>query len=532
MKSGVDHVLTGIIVFLLFLNSGTLYAQEKTGNHQVTAKEAFDSGEFDLAIKISEEKIRLYSTHQGKQKLPYYLTSGKSFLKLGFYNEALEQFEKGAEISEKINDEKWVATFINATGLYYYALKDYDRALSYYTEAAELRKTIKDIDGLVNSYNNIGVINKHNNKLEEALSYYILSMEMAEILHGKAGLNYIIGLNNIGNVYRSLREYQKALESLETGLKASQEGGSKYNEALCLHNIGSVYIDMGETQKSKIYLNQSLVISTEIKTPNLIIASSQDLFKINKENGDFEMALTNLQQYFEELEKQLKKKSERQFVFMQTRFESTKKDKEIALLEKERGLEDYKRNVLYVGLVALLLLSAVIFNRQRKLLKKEKQIVAIEKRDVGRLESELVDKNRELTNYALHLAQRNDFLREMRKELGKANRSVDDPKTNERLKDITVKIHKYVSHNKEEEEFVRKLEEVNKSFFTNLSNALPGLTDKEKKLCALLRLQLSSKEIASVIDISSKSVDMNRYRLRKKLGLEPDQDLFAFLMQY
>ena len=99
-----------------------------------------------------------------------------------------------------------------------------------------------------------------------------------------------------------------------------------------------------------------------------------------------------------------------------------------------------------------------------------------------------------------------------------------------KLKDVLLKTRQYLKHNREEEVFVQKMQEVKPLvLYTNLSAKFPNLTTNELKLCALLRLRLSSKEIASINNITAKSVDMNRYRLRKKFGIEQHQDVNEIL---
>lgn len=73
------------------------------------------------------------------------------------------------------------------------------------------------------------------------------------------------------------------------------------------------------------------------------------------------------------------------------------------------------------------------------------------------------------------------------------------------------------------------VEKVNQDFFNKLDQNFPELTINEKQLCGLIRLNLSTKDIASIKNISPKSVEMGRYRLRKKLNLAPKEELSAFL---
>ena len=77
--------------------------------------------------------------------------------------------------------------------------------------------------------------------------------------------------------------------------------------------------------------------------------------------------------------------------------------------------------------------------------------------------------------------------------------------------------------------FNANIESLNDSFFLKLNDKYPKLSKNDKRLCALLRLNLSSKEIASIQNISPNSVDVNRYRLRKKLDIDSETDLSEFL---
>ena len=82
------------------------------------------------------------------------------------------------------------------------------------------------------------------------------------------------------------------------------------------------------------------------------------------------------------------------------------------------------------------------------------------------------------------------------------------------------------------EEFEAKFVDVNKGFYENLHMHFPKLTRGDRKLCALLKLNLSSKEIARLMGISVESVHTTRYRLRKKLGLEKGDDLTDFMAKF
>ncbi|MEZ5012275.1 MAG: LuxR C-terminal-related transcriptional regulator [Bacteroidales bacterium] len=75
------------------------------------------------------------------------------------------------------------------------------------------------------------------------------------------------------------------------------------------------------------------------------------------------------------------------------------------------------------------------------------------------------------------------------------------------------------------------MEEANRDFFIRLKEKFPDLSEKEKRLAAYIRLNLSTKDVASLLNIAPKSVEINRYRLRKKLGIDPGINLTEFILE-
>ncbi len=89
-----------------------------------------------------------------------------------------------------------------------------------------------------------------------------------------------------------------------------------------------------------------------------------------------------------------------------------------------------------------------------------------------------------------------------------------------------------LSIDRDREKFQMHINEQNSNFIHKLGESFPSITDNEKRLASLLRLNLSSKEIASILNISPKSVEMNRYRLRKKLKVNPKVNLNDFIRDF
>ncbi|MDO9593380.1 MAG: inorganic phosphate transporter [Lutibacter sp.] len=160
------------------------------------------------------------------------------------------------------------------------------------------------------------------------------------------------------------------------------------------------------------------------------------------------------------------------------------------------------------------------YESQEKLLQTELQKVNNEN---AKLEKEIEFKRKEQMGIAISIIQKNQFLEKLKAKIDKI---ILKPEVNtEELILLKTLILENLSIDKEREKFNIYVNELNTDFYLRLSNRYPGLSENEQRLTALIRLNLSSKEIASILNISTKSVEVNRHRLRKKMHLKREENL-------
>jgi DNA-binding CsgD family transcriptional regulator len=146
------------------------------------------------------------------------------------------------------------------------------------------------------------------------------------------------------------------------------------------------------------------------------------------------------------------------------------------------------------------------------------------------LEMNLNFKQKEMENLALYIMQKNEFLEQIKNDLGILKKT-SDPESLTKIKTISLKITQSLRKNKDLEKLQDRIDQVHSDFLENLSKKYPDLTEKEKRLCALLKLNFSSKEISSLNNISENAVMMARYRLRKKMNVSSDENLVEFFQK-
>lgn len=139
------------------------------------------------------------------------------------------------------------------------------------------------------------------------------------------------------------------------------------------------------------------------------------------------------------------------------------------------------------------------------------------------LEKEIDFKRKEQMSIALNIIQKNRFLEKLRTKIDKIiEKSDTDQVELSKLKKLIVE---NLSVDKDRQRFNIYINELNRDFYFRLLNRYPNLTENEQRLCALVRLNLSSKDMASILNISTKSVEVNRHRLRKKMHLKREDNL-------
>jgi DNA-binding CsgD family transcriptional regulator len=166
---------------------------------------------------------------------------------------------------------------------------------------------------------------------------------------------------------------------------------------------------------------------------------------------------------------------------------------------------------------------------------KEESIIAekaIERLKNEKLTTEIKHKNKELANSTMHLIQKNKFLSMVKNEINTLVESNIDNSQKSGLKRLLRHIDKDISNEKYWKVFDDYFDDVHQDFLTRMKEKHKNLSPKELRLCAYLRMNLSSKEIAVLMNISIRGVEVSRYRLRKKLEIERDINLTEYILNF
>ena len=147
------------------------------------------------------------------------------------------------------------------------------------------------------------------------------------------------------------------------------------------------------------------------------------------------------------------------------------------------------------------------------------------------LSNKLEFKHKELIYFALNIVEQREYLDFTYNKLKEISQTDNSDDVKHKIDLLLESIKQKMNFTVEVEDFYKMVEQINHNFTKRLVERFPDLTEKDYKLTKLLRLGFSSKEIAPLLNISIKSVEINRYRLRKKLGLDRGSNLIQFINQ-
>lgn len=149
----------------------------------------------------------------------------------------------------------------------------------------------------------------------------------------------------------------------------------------------------------------------------------------------------------------------------------------------------------------------------------------------AKLEAEINFKNSEMASTAMHLLKKGELLSKIKAELTQIMKRMQDEQAITEIRKMIKSLNEDENIDQEWENFSKHFDKVHGDFVVTLKNIHPNLTNNELKLCTYLRMNLSTKEIAQLMNISVRGVEISRYRLRKKLGIPSEVSLFDYLIR-
>lgn len=493
----------------------------------------------DMTINYADEALALSRRLDNKKAEGNALINlCQGYLLKDIYDIALEYGLKSLEVRERLESKEDIAYTFRTLGWLYYDIEDSELALEYHNKVLNINLEMNDPERIAYSYNSLGLVYAQKNDHEKAISYYLQSLQMKE--RSKKNDRISESLKNIGISYSALEKYGVAMDYLLKASKIFYETSDYYRLAQVYNELALVYTRLNQFETAgKTLLKGGPIIDRLSDNQELKMKYYEVSSEFHEKIGDYTQALADHQKYTEIYNKILSRDQNHKLAQMRVTHEAEKREGQIKILAKENELAEFKRQGWMIGIFLLFVIATLVVTRMRSSFKKRKAIYEAnqslaaeklknEKLIQQNLKNELQFKSQELINFGLHISQKTELYISFIKQLQDLE-FLNKYDAREQIRSLIKFFSRKLKFNETLDHYEIDPEYINEDFFFKLQTKFPQLTDLDKRLVAQLRRKLSSKEISSLNNISVKSVEISRYRLRKKLNLKKGQSLVEFI---
>ncbi|MFO7863644.1 MAG: tetratricopeptide repeat protein [Salinivirgaceae bacterium] len=481
---------------------------------------------YNQSLQIAQE------TSNNKKIAEINLIFGSAFFYTGNYDRVLTYYYEALKNYEVIKDTSGLVVAFFNIALVYNSLGKYEKSRKYYQLALKMGQPEAEplADSSINLvqvriHNNIGVTLSSEKKYDQALAYFYKAIELSE----RSGTNQVVpqAYNNIGNVHKAKQDYGIALSFYKKALKKRTVKQDPKGVALSYFYMGECYALQENNEQAIGYYQKAFHLADSSAYIDLKRSIAENMIDVFATLGLYQKSY-EMHRVYKRLNDSI---NDAQSLQTATQLEM---QYNFAKLQKRQELEQQKAEFRYlliiaivVGLLAVAILLLFLARNRSRRIKLQQEKLSLEKEN---LENKLEFKNKELATNVMYLVKSNELstriiekLVKMKSDFKASNQAV--------IQDVINELR--TGTNKDAwKDFELRFQEVHEAFYAKLHSLFPDLTPNEKRLCAFLRLNMTSKEISAITFQSIKSIEVARTRLRKKLNLaNTDVNLVTYLMQ-
>ncbi|MFQ3598263.1 MAG: tetratricopeptide repeat protein [Chloroherpetonaceae bacterium] len=398
---------------------------------------------------------------------------GVIYTKLSDFSVALSYYYKSLALREELGDEQGVALCLRSIGMMYDRLVNHQQALEAYQKCLAIFRRIADKPNEALTLYHIGTTFSDTRRFAEALAVFNASLEICNAFQ----IQDVKGMVLIerGKAYLELKQNARASRCLKEGLDCLQTVGDDFHIAQALGYFADLYVRQNKMESAIDALVEAVSKGERIQAKALVVGFHQKLTDIYSSRGEDAKALRHFERFYELDKEMFNEESDKRLKVLQIQFEVERKEKENDALRQELQV-------------------------------KEKAL-----RTITRFLIEEAQTQTEMKNRLLDLRERlsSGAFESMEKRLSAMARELNPEKT--------------------WEVFEREFRDAHPEFLTYLSRRFPSLSPTELKVCAMLKLGHSTKEIARLLFISTSTALEHRSNIRRKLNLSEKENLTAFM---
>lgn len=478
---------------------------------------------------------------------------------LGDFENASTYLIEGIKYFESSGDQYNLArayTWLGATSQY---SKQFQVALDYYSRSLAIYESLSDT---INAGEVLGWIGHYYEKTGRQDTAIIIQLNALDLIASQDSSARALGkiYDNIGSIYEDMSRYDSAHYYFFKSLCVNKKYGDINYQIVNLNNIGDIYRKKSLIDLALTYTDSALTLAYQYDIDYQKRSAHRDLSKLYAFISDFELAFRHADSAYHIYSNMINEENIRRMNLLHALYESERQENMIEILEQDKKIN----RLLRAGMIGVFLVFVVVtvlivrsqrikIARDKKIIEQKNHIMAqnsaladLEKNNAQlkeerlhaeiknqklteqKLQQNLELKSQLVTSQALQIIRKNNFLENLKQELQQIKIS-EKAERFDRINSLMKYINQDISNDENWNDFNMIFSQVHKDFFSNLLNKYPDISAAEVRLCSLIKLNLQSSEIATILGISRESLRIARHRLRKRLQLAKDENLPAFI---
>lgn len=379
----------------------------------------------------------------------------------------------------------------------------------------------------------LGLIEFQKGNYEESIRIGLESYQIRKKINDKKGEGE--SLNNLALGYMGLKNWNQAFRYLEQAAQLKTQANDLTQMTVILNNMGLCQKQLGNYDLAQDYFETALLKGKENGQMADVIISYQHLVRLYKKKQDYRSAFET-QTILTQLKDSLSKTERDEAITeLKVKYETNQVEQQLKLLEQEKSLITNRWLTLALALFLAIIIGLLFIDNQKRKHRQEKELLSkedeLQKAEL-KIMGDLLEYNRKkLLLYTENLLKKNELVTELE---GKVKDRVDAVSDNKDEGKKLVKDFTRVRILTDDDwlEFKDLFEGVHQGLLQRLLSANPQLTLADQRLFLLMKLNLSTKEIADILGVSPDSVKKGRYRLKKKIGLPDELSLQEFVSSF
>jgi len=547
MSSSIKHLKESIFIMLMaFCALGKLNAQNTTAIREENDRLEHSALQQSDALFIKQNDSYKQAKENGNilAQAEALQNMGQICYQLGLFTQALNYHSKADELFRSKHYQKQAANNLNDLAILLLISKQQKEAKKSIIKALATYQTFNDSTGIARTYANFGHFYEKTLQYDSAFYYQQKAMQLFYMLGDAEGI--ALAHENLGSIYEDKGAFDKAQFHFTKALTWFEQGGNLEMLIDAYNNLGDVYRKKGDYSKALLYTKKAAQLAKSIKANSRLSSAYRDLGKTFSflQNSDSTFHYLELgRQYFLSTYSQ---ESKNQEALLKVIYGLDRKDIKIAEMARQEKIATAIYLVSIIAAAVFILIAIIIIRnqrhrilRERETRKREEQISLTKqqlmevdlnnkKLQEDQFKENLQTKAKEITAHTLQTIQKNQLLEDIREALAEMIKS-DGRSYKKELRQLLNKINQNFNKDTYWDDFRRIFEEINQDFFDHLQQINPGLSATDIKFISLIKLNMNAPDIATLLGVSTDSLRVARYRLRKKLKLEQGTSLTAFI---